>query len=189
MERGLAYSCSTSGPGCSHEPCDRSRRKSSRSAGDHRSHRRIHLRSHHRSGGSCVQCVQLDHTCNTPGHRQRHRHRCSRRQPGGIHAKCGQHHRSGSRTSPWELQCTLGLLKEKGKLVDRQRKSQIVQLNRFGYQLTDMALSYELTKGIIRKQSRMKHHFGDWLHTTTVVAVASVSIGPVFRASKGCHTK
>lgn len=113
----LSYSCSTSGPGCSHEPCGRSHRTSSRSVDDHRSHRRSHLRSC-RPGGSCEQCVQPGRTCSIPGHHRRKGHRCSRHPAGGIRARCDQHHRSGSRTSPWGLECTLGLLEGDNRSVN-----------------------------------------------------------------------
>lgn len=115
-EPEITDSCSTSGPGCSHGPCGRSHRRSSRSVDDHRhhqdhrNHHRIRQRcNHHRSyhpGSSCVRCGRPVRTYSTLGNH----HRCSCcRHPGGIREKGVRSGRNGSTTSPWEVPGIHGL--------------------------------------------------------------------------------
>lgn len=112
--RDRTYSCSTSDPVCSHGPCGRIHRRSSRSAGDRQSHR-DHRRSY-RPESSCEQCVRPDRTCSIPGRQSHQRillgsnHRCCRRRglTVGNRGRCGRFDRSGSRISPWELGCIHG---------------------------------------------------------------------------------
>lgn len=108
------YSCSTSDPVCSHEPCGRIHRRSSRSADDRQSHR-DHRRSY-RPESSCEQCVRPDRTCSIPDRQSHQRihlgsnHRCCRRREltVGNRERCGRFDRSGSRTFPWGLGCIHG---------------------------------------------------------------------------------
>jgi hypothetical protein len=112
-EKGYTNSCSTSGPGCSHGPCGRIHRRSSRS-GDGQSHRRSshhhhHQRSYHHPGSSCGQCGRPGRTCSTPGHHRKHRHRSWHRRPGGTRETGDRSGHSGSRCAPWEARGTRGL--------------------------------------------------------------------------------
>ena len=121
----MTDSCSTSDPGCSHGPCDRNHRTSSRSAGDHRGRRNHHrnrrrIRNHRRSyrpGSSDGQCGRPVHTCSIPGcHR---RCSCSRR-PGGIPGKGDQSVRNGSKSSPWRAPGIHGLGRTSVKYIQRE---------------------------------------------------------------------
>ncbi|EMD87593.1 hypothetical protein COCC4DRAFT_134750 [Bipolaris maydis ATCC 48331] len=112
------YSCSTSGPGCSHGSCDRNHRTSSRSSGEHHRNHRRRRRSHHdllqshhcRSrlpGSSCGQCDRPDRTCSTPGCRH-HGLPLGHRRPWCTHERCVQCRRNGSKSSQPEESCTHG---------------------------------------------------------------------------------
>ncbi|KAL4747171.1 hypothetical protein BDW72DRAFT_19392 [Aspergillus terricola var. indicus] len=131
-----AYSCSTSGLGCSHGPCGRNHRKSSRSADDHRSRLRSHHHSYHPEGSSW-RCGQRVHTCSIPDRQRGGRSR----QLGGIRERCDRQHRNGSKTSPWELQCIHGLERCK-QLISVADPNVRVEPG----SLTDMSLSYAIEK-------------------------------------------
>jgi hypothetical protein len=110
-EKGYTNSCSTSGPGCSHGPCGRIHRRSSRSGGGQSRRRSSHQhhRSYHHPGSSCGQCGRPGRTCSTPGHHRKHRRRSWHRRPGGTRETGDRSGHSGSRCAPWEARGTRGL--------------------------------------------------------------------------------
>lgn len=119
-DKERTYSCSTSGPACSHAPCVRIHRTSSRSADDHRIHHHRRLgKEHRRPASSCVQCGRPDRTCSIPGHRRRARESIRRwgrqscrryhRRSEGNRERCVRSAGIGSRISPWEGRCIRGL--------------------------------------------------------------------------------